>query len=587
LQISFSIDKKLILLVIMVSVITLLITAYLSFNYAEQILIDRANNLLLGESTSRGNSIRLLFESRIEQNQILANDPMIKILVTELNEIPENDFDKARESKRRDFLTQIQAFQTLVGFSIGLEDVKVIGTNGKVFFSLGKLSDSNFSHDPLFQKGLKKSIMDFEPSSTGKKMIVVSPIFAQDDKKNDDPIGVVISRMRTESLDNILIDRSGLGETGEVYIVNDGFLMLSESRFIDNAIFKQKVDTIPVQKCFREGEEFTGFYPDYRNINIYGSSYCANDLGFVLLAEIDESETIRPILILQNRIFQTGLIITAVMIVIAFIIAKSMSRPLIKLKNAANQVANGDFHVRTNISTKDEIGELSYAFDSMTEKLQKSLIEIKEKEDVIKQQEDILLQFSDYSEKYCVCMVDIMNSTKITSKLSESETSEFYKIFLNSIAVIVRNYDGIVVKNIGDALLFYFPVIYSEEESTLKRCLDCCLTLSESHDDIINKLEKQKLPVFDYRISSTYGIVRIAKTSTSSVNDIFGNTVNRCAKINRIAPANRLIIGEEFYDSAKNFDDYIFKKIKSDITSPDAGYIGYLVSRKSNDNIKN
>ncbi|HET9009159.1 MAG TPA: HAMP domain-containing protein [Nitrosarchaeum sp.] len=586
-QISFSIDKKLILLVIMVSIITLLITAYLSFNYAEQILIERANNLLLGESTSRGNSVRLLFESRIEQNQILANDPMIKILVTELNEIPENEFDKARESKRRDFLTQIQAFQTLVGFSIGLEDVKVIGANGKVFFSLGKSSDSNFSHDPLFQKGLQKSIIDFEPSSTGKKMIVVSPIFAQDDKKNDDPIGVVISRMRTESLDNILIDRSGLGETGEVYIVNDGFLMLSESRFIDNAVFKQKVDTIAVQKCFREGEEFTGFYPDYRNINIYGSSYCANDLGFILLAEIDESETIRPILVLQNRMFQTGLIITAVMIVIAFIIAKSMSRPLIKLKNAANQVANGDFHVRTNISTKDEIGELSYAFDSMTEKLQKSLIEIKEKEDVIKQQEDILLQFSDYSEKYCVCMVDIMNSTKITSKLSESETSEFYKIFLNSIAVIVRNYDGIVVKNIGDALLFYFPVIYSEEESTLKKCLDCCLTLSESHDDIVKKLEKQKLPVFDYRISSTYGIVRIAKTSTSSVNDIFGNTVNRCAKINRIAPANRLIIGEEFYDSAKNFDDYIFKKIKSDVTSPDAGYIGYLVSRKMDDNIKN
>ena len=118
------------------------------------------------------------------------------------------------------------------------------------------------------------------------------------------------------------------------------------------------------------------------------------------------------------------------MIIVAFIISKSMSRPLIKLKNAANQVASGDFHVRTNITTRDEIGELSYAFDSMTEKLQKSLIEIKEKEYVIKQQEDILLQFSDYSEKYCVCMVDIMNSTKITSKLSESETSEFYKIFL-------------------------------------------------------------------------------------------------------------------------------------------------------------
>jgi class 3 adenylate cyclase len=588
LQISFSIDKKLVLLVIIVSTITLLITAYLSFNYAEQILIERANDLLLGESTVRGNAVKLLFESRIEQNQILANDPMIKILVKELSQTPENEFDEVRENKRRDFLTQVQAFQTLVGFSIGLEDVKIIGTNGKVFFSLGKLTDNNFIQDPLFQKGLKKSIIDFEPTTTGKKMIVVSPIFAQDSKKNDDPIGVIISRIRTESLDSILIDRSGLGETGEVYIVNDGFLMLSESRFINNAIFKQKVDSIPVQKCFREGEDFTGFYPDYRKISIYGSSYCASDLGFVLLAEIDEAETVKPILILQNRIFQTGLIITTIMIIVAFIIAKSMSRPLIKLKNAANQVANGDFHVRTNITTKDEIGELSFAFDSMTEKLQKSLIEIKEKESVIKQQEDILLQFSDYSEKYCVCMVDIMNSTKITSKLSDSETSEFYKIFLNSIAETVRNFGGIVVKNIGDALLFYFPVIHLEEEYTLKKCLDCCLTLGELHDNIVKKLEKQNLPIFDYRISSTYGIVRIAKTSTSSVNDIFGNTVNRCAKINRVAPANRLIIGEEFYDSAKTFDDYVFKKIDSDITSPESGYSGYLVSRKNMpDNIKN
>ena len=577
-----------IFLVIIVSVITLFVTAELNFNYAEEILIEKAKDLLLGESTARGNALRLLFESRIEQNQILTNDPMIKILVTKLSETPENDFDKVRESTRRDFLTQIQAFQTVVGFSIGFEDVKIIGTNGKVFFSLGKLTDNSFLHDPLFQKGLKKAFIDFEPTNTGKKMIVVSPIFAQDSKKNDIPIGVIISRMRTESLDNILVDRSGLGKTGEVYIVNDGFLMLSKSRFIDKAIFKQKVDSIPVQKCFREGKEFTGFYPDYKNISIYGSSYCANDLGFVLLAEINEAETIQPILVLQNRIFQTGLIITTIMIIVAFIISKSMSRPLIKLKNAANQVASGDFHVRTNITTRDEIGELSQAFDSMTEKLQKSLIEIKEKEDVIKQQEDILLQFSDYSEKYCVCMTDIMNSTKITSKLSESETSEFYKIFLNSIAVTVRNFGGIVVKNIGDALLFYFPVIYSEEESTLKKCLDCCLTLCESHDDIVKKLEKQKLPVFDYRISSTYGIVRIAKTSTSSVNDIFGNTVNLCAKINRIAPANRLIIGEEFYNSAKIFDDYIFKKIYSDVTSPESDYLGYLVSRKNiHENIKN
>ena len=577
--ISYSLDRKLILLVMIVSVIAISITAYMSFNYADEILKERQGDQLLGESTVRGDTLRLLLDSRIEQNKILTNDPMIRILVNELNQTSDDDFDKVKEEKRRSFLTQIQAYQELVGFSIGLEDVKILRSDGNLLFTLGRVSSTNFFDDPLFKKGLKKSFVDFEPTPTGKKMIVVSPVFAEDSKKNDEPIGVIISRMRTAAIDNILINRSGLGDTGEVYIVNDGSLMLSESRFIDDAIFKQKVDTVPVQKCFKEGEEHIGFYPDYRGVQIYGSSYCAADLGFVLIAEIDEAETVETILILQDRIFQTGLLITIGMAIIAFAISKTLSKPLVMLKNAANKVANGNFDVRTNIKTKDEIGELSTAFDSMAQKLQDSLIEIKQKDDVIKKQEDILLQFSDYSENYCVCMVDIMNSTKLTSDLSETQTSEFYKIFLNSIALIVRKFDGIVVKNIGDALLFYFPVIHSEQKITLKKCLDCCLTIAESHEDIANQLKKEKLPILDYRISATYGIVRIAKTSTSSVNDIFGSTVNRCAKINRAAPANGLVIGQDFYNNAKTFDDFIFEKTETDSVSAEHGYEGYIVLR--------
>ena len=62
---------------------------------------------------------------------------------------------------------------------------------------------------------------------------------------------------------------------------------------------------------------------------------------------------------LQNRIFQTGIAITIGMGVAAFVISKSLSRPLIKLKKAANKIASGNFDVRTDIKTRDEIGELS------------------------------------------------------------------------------------------------------------------------------------------------------------------------------------------------------------------------------------
>jgi class 3 adenylate cyclase len=563
-----------------VSILALSITAYLSFSYADEILRERAGEQLISESTVRGNSLLFLYGTRIKETQVIASDPMIQLLVDELNNSDPSKTDLLIEEKRRDFLTQVQAFQELVGFSIEFEDVKIIGKTGTVYYSLGRLGTDDFSQNQLFLRGLSEAFVDFEPAGGDKKMIVTTPIFAKDSKRTSEPIGVIIAKMRTAAIDTIVLDRSGLGETGEVYIVDENHLMLSESRFLENVIFRQKVDTLPVKKCFEEGEEVVGIYPDYRAVSIYGSSFCARDLGFILLAEIDEAETVQPILVLQESILQTGLVITAGMVIVAFVLARSISKPIIKLRNAARDIAQGNFDVRTNIATKDEIGDLSSSFDFMVKKLTQSLVEIKEKENVIKQQEDILLQFSDYSEKYCVCMVDIMNSTKITANLSDSETSEFYKIFLNSTAVIVRNFGGIVVKNIGDALLFYFAQLPSTHEEIFKKTLECCLKLGESSDIIKEKLEKEKLPVFDYRISATYGPVRIARLSTSSVNDIFGTTVNRCAKINRAAPGNGIIIGEEFYKNAKNLTDYHFKKISEEMAT-EFGFTGYIVSRKS------
>jgi len=577
--ISFTLDKKLVLLVMLVTVTALGITSYMNFDYATEILKQRGGDQLLGESTIRGETLRLFFQSRIEQNNLLASDPMIQSLILDMNEISGEQLKSVKEENRQSFLIQIQAFQELVGFSIGFEDVKIVGANGKVFFSLVGISDEDFTQNPYFIRGLTGAFTDFEPSGTGKKMIVASPVFAPNSKSNDAPIGVIISTMRTAAMDNLLLNRSGLGETGEVYVVNDQFLMLSESRFFENAVFQQRVDTVAVQKCFNNGEDYIGFYPDYRGIPIYGSSYCAPDLGIVLLAEIDEKETIEPIKILQSRILLTSLFITMLMGLVAYFAAESISNPLKKLKNAANKITNGNLDVRTTIKTSDEIGELSYAFDSMVEKLQNSLLEIKDKENVIKQQEDILLQFSNYSEKHCVCLIDIINSTKITANLSDKQTSDFYKIFLNSVATIVQKFDGVVVKNIGDALLFYFPVLMQNEKSVLKKCLDCCLSICDSHGEIANKIKNEHLPLFDYRLSATYGMVRIAKISTSSVNDIFGATVNRCSKINHSAPKNGFVIDQYLYDSAKSFKEFDFKKIEHDVSDTTQKYPSYIVTK--------
>ena len=576
---EFSLDKKLIILVMAVSITSMSITGFLSFNYAEQILMERTSRQLFGESTIRGEALKNLFESRIEQNKIITTNSMIQILVSELNQTPRVNLPDEIEEKHISFISQINSFQELIGSSNEFEDIKIIGKNGDVFFSLVKTEEDSFQNESLFRYGLKSSFVTFEFFQNSTKMITVSPIFAKNNQIEDEFIGVVISKMGTEEIDNIVLNRSGLGETGEIYFASKDFLMSSESKFIENSVFIQMLNSTGIQKCFNEETDYQGLFLDYREVLIYGSSYCASDLGFVLLAKIDQAETIQPILTLQGSIFETGMIITLIMAGIAFIISKTLSKPLIKLKNAADTIAKGNFDVRTEIATRDEIGQLSMAFDSMAQKLQESLIEIKQKEDVIKEQENILLQFSEFSEKYCVCMIDIMNSTKITSKLSDAQTSEFYKIFLNSMALIVQKFNGTVVKNIGDALLFYFPVINSKKDLALMNCLNCCLALGESHEELEIKLQEKDLPIIDYRTSATFGMVRIAKTSTSSIHDIFGTTVNRCAKINRFAPANALVVDEEFYKNVKTLDNFIFKKVESEISSTELSFIGYIVYR--------
>ncbi len=578
-KIRIGLSKKLVFLVMSVSLVAVGISAYLSFTYGVEVLKQKTGDQLLGESTTRGNALRNLFDARITQIQIIATDPMIQVLVAELNDASEDEYRAKIIENRRDFLIEVQAFQELVGYSIGFEDVKILGKQGLAYFSLAQISNEDFSQDPYFLLGLEKSFVDFESiDENQKRMIVVTPIFAKDDNHNSEPIGVIIAKMRTKTMDDILLNRSGLGKSGEVYVVNDEYTLISESRFLNTA-FNQKVDTLPVRKCFEEGKEILDFYPDYRDVKIFGSSYCAKDLGFVLLAEIDESETIEPILILQDRIFLTGLVITMVMGVVTFFLSKSISHPLVKLQKAAQEIAKGNFDVRTNIKTSDEIGQLSASFDSMAKRLQESAMAINLREEIIKEQEDILLQFSKHNEDCCVCMIDIIQSTMLASELDEEKTGKFYGIFINSIAEIVKKFDGIVVKNIGDAILFYFSGIKASDSKSFLNAIECCLKICDSNEKISSNLQKENLPAIAYRVGMTYGTVSLAQVSTSSVKDIFGSTVNRCAKINRFALPNTLVIGSDVYENVKSTEKYNFKNMNVNPTGTNQLFTVYLVSR--------
>ena len=68
-----------------------------------------------------------------------------------------------------------------------------------------------------------------------------------------------------------------------------------------------------------------------------------------------------------------GIFILVVAIIIGFILSKSMIKPLLILKEASKQLAQGNLKYDFNVNTGGEIGELSESFIEMRENL-KSLV---------------------------------------------------------------------------------------------------------------------------------------------------------------------------------------------------------------------
>jgi hypothetical protein len=66
------------------------------------------------------------------------------------------------------------------------------------------------------------------------------------------------------------------------------------------------------------------------------------------------------------------------------------------------------------------------------------------------------IAFSGKVQKCCVCFIDMVGSTKISSDLTAAQLSRYYEIFLNTIARIAGNFGAKIVKNAGDALIFLF-----------------------------------------------------------------------------------------------------------------------------------
>src|SRR3972149_1632157 len=177
-------------------------------------------------------------------------------------------------------------------------------------------------------------------------------------------VGCVILEINVKGIYEMLADRQGPGETFETYIVNQENFIVSESRFIKDAVLKVKVDTLGVNEGLK-GKAGIAFYPDYRNIPVIGSWHPIKHINWVLLSEIDEKEGLAPMraaMTIQIILVSAAGIMT---VIIAIFSAFATVKPVQELIKVSKYIGEGKLDQDVKVQSYDEIGTLINVFNTM------------------------------------------------------------------------------------------------------------------------------------------------------------------------------------------------------------------------------
>jgi signal transduction histidine kinase len=194
--------------------------------------------------------------------------------------------------------------------------------------------------------------------------------------------GMIILEVPADALNAMMLNnnpKSGLGLTGETYLVGSDRLMRSESRFIPGSILNTEVNTGAVNGAL-EGREGTLVVNDYRNIPVLSSFSKVEvpGLNWVILAEIDLREAMIPVDRSRITILILSSIIAVIFFIFVFFIARRITRPVIRLKNAAESLGEGRYEADLPVTTSDEIGALTESFNRMARQIREKTNELQQ-----------------------------------------------------------------------------------------------------------------------------------------------------------------------------------------------------------------
>ncbi|MBS3753515.1 MAG: PAS domain S-box protein [Anaerolineales bacterium] len=359
-----SLRTRLLGLFLLLAIIPLAVIGYLAYDLGRQRIVRDVENHLKSVAILKEQEIQTWVEHLEHTMLWLTSSPGVKNDLAVMSaQIPDQPAYETAHASLTDELSRVANLAHLS--PIFLMD----HINGEIVASSHAEWGGQFRGDrKYFQEGKDEVYVSgiFHSLRLGQPtMVVAAPIKDSEGRL----LGVLAGHANLAPLNEIMQERSGLGETGETYLVNNANLMLTESRFEPEVALKKWVFTESVSRALA-GESGVGVYDDYRGEVVIGAYRWLEERDMALLAEMDRSEAFGPIIMLRNTVLQAGFLVAVIVGFLSVFVARTFTNPLRQLVEGTEEIGGGNLDYRIEVEGEDEIDQLAQAFNAMVESLQ-------------------------------------------------------------------------------------------------------------------------------------------------------------------------------------------------------------------------
>jgi PAS domain S-box-containing protein len=360
---------------------------------AKKSLEDRIYAHLETTAQSRAHHIETYLEEHKKLTKILANDILLK---NTLKAIIDNRQDSTSNIEHKEIATVDVVgaqLKEIIKSDEHFYEIRIMTLDGKIAVSTepNNIGLDKSTHD-CFVNGRKGLYVEDAHLCGERKREVIAAAVPILRDNTQEILGVLVAVIDLKSLYKITTDKTGLGETGEIYIVNEDGYMITPSRFKEDTFLKQKVDTLNVIHCRIHKDknhisrsQALSLFRSYRGTVVLGTHAYIPEMQWYLCSEMDEKEAFASLAKIRFVFFITIICMPGAAGLIGIFVSRVISRPVRKLQKGAEIIGKGNLDYIVGTNTKDEIGQLSQAFDKMSADLKESHTKLEDSHKLLEQ----------------------------------------------------------------------------------------------------------------------------------------------------------------------------------------------------------